>query len=98
MPLKAVKVHATDRPWMNNNLKVLIRRRQRAFAPDNQLLYKYLRNKVNRVRKRCRKLYYESKVKELKQSKPKNWWREVKQLCGTQTQPKREIFSFTTSG
>ena len=40
-------------------------------------------HKVNRVRKRCRKVYYENKVKDLHYSKPRNWWREVKQLCGS---------------
>ena len=33
------------------------------------------------MRKRCRKAYYEVKVKAIKQSKPKDWWHEVKRLC-----------------
>ena len=28
-------------------------------------------------------VYYENKVKDLHDSKPRNWWREVKQLCGS---------------
>ena len=35
------------------------------------------------MRKHCRKVYYENKVKDLHDSKPRNWWREVKQLCGS---------------
>ena len=42
-----------------------------------------LRNKVNRERKRCRKSYYQSKVHNLRNTNPRDWWREVKQLCGT---------------
>ena len=72
MPLRAVKVHANDKPWMNKNLKILIRRRQKAFAQNNRTLYKKLRNKINWTRKKCRKMYYEAKVNELKQSKPKD--------------------------
>ncbi len=34
------------------------------------------------MRKECRKAYYEAKVKDIKQSKPKDWWYEVKRLCG----------------
>ncbi|CAB4026738.1 Hypothetical predicted protein, partial [Paramuricea clavata] len=43
------------------------------------------RNKVNRERKRCRKVYYKKKVGNLLDSKPKDWWREVKQLSGQQS-------------
>ena len=77
-----MKVHETDRPWLTSQLKALIARRQKAFSSGNELLYKMLRNKVNRERKRCRSVYYENKVKDLRVSKPRNWWREVKQLCG----------------
>ena len=63
MPLKTVKVHQNDQPWMNSNLKRLIKKRQKALAQNNRALYKQLRNKVNRSRKNCRKLYYEAKVK-----------------------------------
>ncbi|CAB4006808.1 Hypothetical predicted protein, partial [Paramuricea clavata] len=76
MPLKTVKVHQNDQPWMNSNLKRLIKKRQKALAQNKHALYKQLRNKVNRSRKNCRKLYYEAKVKELKHTKPKDWWKE----------------------
>ena len=71
-----------DRPWMSSNLKRLIQKRQKAFVQGNKILYRQLRNKVNRMTKKCRKIFYETKVKELKQSKPKDWWREVNRLCG----------------
>ncbi|CAB4037312.1 Hypothetical predicted protein, partial [Paramuricea clavata] len=83
MPERSIKVHPNDRPWVNSNLKSLINRRQKAFASDNVTLFKMLRNKVNRERKRCRKSYYQSKVHNLRNTNPRDWWREVKQLCGT---------------
>ena len=46
-------------------------------------LFKILRNKVIREQKRCRKIYYENKVKGLRDTKACEWWREVKQLCST---------------
>ena len=67
---------------MNNNLRTLINERQKALAQSNQTLYKMLRNKINRSRKRCHKLYYENKVKDIKHTKPKDWWGEVKRFCG----------------
>ena len=93
MPLKNVKVHLNDQPWMNSNLKRLIKKRQKALAQNNHALYKQLRNKVNRSRKNCRKLYYEAKVKELKHTKPKDWWKEVKRLCGHQQKSTSNIFA-----
>ena len=93
MPLKTVKVHQNDQPWMNSNLKRLIKKRQKALAQNNHALYKQLRNKVNRCRKNCRKLYYEAKVKELKHTKPKDWWKGVKHLCGHQQKSTSNIFA-----
>ena len=83
MPVRSIKVHETDRPWVSAQLKQLIVRRQKAFASGNKPLFKILRNKVNRERKRCRRVYYENKVKDLQDSKRRDWWREVKQLCGS---------------
>ena len=81
MPVRSIKIHETDRPWLSTQLKQLITCRQRAFASGNQPLFKTLRNKVNRERKRCRKVYYENKVRDLQDSKQRYLWREVKQLC-----------------
>ena len=83
MPVRSVKVHENDRPWLTKQLKSLSVRRQKALSSKNEILFKILRNKVNRERKRCRKVYYEKKVKDLRDTKPRNWWRDVKQLCGT---------------
>ena len=77
MPVRSIKIHETDRPWVSTHLKQLIIRRQKAFSSGNQPLFKILRNKVNRERKRCCMVYYENKVKDLQGSKPRNWWREV---------------------
>ncbi|XP_028415844.1 uncharacterized protein LOC114539415 [Dendronephthya gigantea] len=93
MPEGFVGIHETDRPWLTNRLKDLIARRQKAFSSRNEPLFRILRNKVNRERKRCRKVYYENKVKDLRDSKPCDWWRDVKQLCGTAKSTKKDIKS-----
>ena len=80
MPERLIKVHKTDRPWMTVQPKSLIDRRQKALASGNESLFKFLRNKVNRERKRCRKVYYQSKAKTLRSTKPLDWWREIKEL------------------
>ena len=61
MPVRSITIHETDRPWVSSQLKQLIIRRQKAFTSGNLPLFRTLRNKVNRERKRCRKVYYENK-------------------------------------
>lgn len=75
MPVRSIKIHETDLPWLSTQLKQLITRRQKAFASGNQPLFKILRNKVNREPKRFRKVYNENKVRDLQDSKPRYWWR-----------------------
>lgn len=93
MPGRSTKVYETDRPWLSVHLKHLIARRQKAFASGNQYLFKILRNKVNRERKRCQRVYYENKVDGLHASRPRNWWKEVKQLCGSTKSTERDLKS-----
>ena len=83
MPEFSVRVYEADHPWMNSQLKALITCRQKALATNNVPLFKILQNKVNRERKRCHNIYYENKVKGLHDTKPWDWWRGVKHLCGT---------------
>ncbi|CAB4009678.1 Hypothetical predicted protein, partial [Paramuricea clavata] len=82
MPEKTRVIHQNDVPWMTNHLKELIVKRQAAWAQGNQTLFKFYRNRVNNYRKRCRQVYYNSKIRHLKDSKPKRWWNEVKRISG----------------
>ena len=77
MPVRSIKIHETGRPWVSAHLKQLIIRRQKAFSSGNQLLFKILRNKVKREQ----------------DSKPRNWWREVNQLCGSAKTTRRDLTS-----
>ena len=71
MPERSIRVHETDRPWISVQLKYLIARRQQTLASGNRTLYKILRSKVNRERKR--KTYYASKIGDLHDSNPRDW-------------------------
>ncbi|CAH1242791.1 Hypp6972 [Branchiostoma lanceolatum] len=48
-PMRQVKMHSTDKPWISPEVKSLILRRQKAFSDGKTLLWKHLRNRVNRV-------------------------------------------------
>ena len=82
MPIKKTALHVHDPPWITAEFKELIRKRQAAFCSGNTFQFKYYRNRVNRERKSCRAKFYSSKVKNLKSTKPKRWWKEVKQIAG----------------
>ena len=66
MPVRSVKVHQTDRPWLNADLKRLLQKRQQALSSADASLFKLLKNKVNRERKRCRAIYYNNKMRDFK--------------------------------
>lgn len=82
MPERRVKLHNNDAPWVTEDFKRLIKLRQRAFSSGNTQLFKMYCNKVNRERKLSRVKYYATKVGNLKKSKPKTWWSEIKRICG----------------
>ena len=81
MPEKMIKFHHNDPPWITGEFKSLIKKRQQAFSSGNTTS-KFYRNKVNKMRKKCRINYYACKVNHLKQTKPKEWWAKVKGICG----------------
>ena len=58
-------VHPNDHPWINEDLRRLIKLRQRALFAGNTTLFKLYRNRINRKRKNCKADYYKSKVENL---------------------------------
>lgn len=93
MSKRSIRVHEKDRPWIPVQLKDLIACRQQALASRNRTLYKILRKKVNRERKRYRKTYYTNKIEDLHYSNPCDWWRVVKQICGTPKKTRQDLTS-----
>ena len=87
MPEKEIRIHAADAPWMNQKIKSLILKRQKAFSTHgvHSPQFKHYRNCVNRERKVCRAKYYESNIKHLKGESPRMWWSEIKRLSGTKS-------------
>ena len=84
MPIKQIRIHPDDAPWMNQRLKSFIQKGQEAFNiyGVNSIQFKQYRNLVNRERKTCRAKYYKSKIQQFKGVTPRKWWQEVKRLSG----------------
>ena len=82
MTEERVTFHLNDPPWVTEDFKRFVGLRQRALHSDNNATFKFYRNKVKSEWKLCQANCYASKVSHLKQSKSKDWWREVKRTCG----------------
>ena len=83
LPVKTYKVNDNDKPWVSANFHALINKRQYYFHSGNVCMYNMYRNKVNRERKSLKKVYFQARLQNLRQTNPKNWWNEVKAIMGT---------------
>ena len=77
-PTETVVRHTTDKPWVSDRFRDLIRRRQHAWKAGDQALYRLYRNKVNRLGKSLKQKYYDKHINGLKTSNPRNWWKGMK--------------------
>ena len=81
-PLKSVKLHPTDKPWMTSRIKQLILERQRAFHSDKDGKWRELRTKVRDEIAARKSAFYSEKVGHLKNTDPRKWWSLVNKLSG----------------
>ena len=82
LPYYTVKRHTTDKPWVNDKFRMLIRRRQHALKQNNEIEYNILRNRVQRYSKFLRRQYYENQLEGLRAGDPRDWWQKIKRLIG----------------
>ena len=67
---------------MCSSLKQLILDRQNAFHSGNMPLWKHYRNKVKQAIIIQKQTFYSEKVRHLKQTDSRLWWKLVKRLSG----------------
>ena len=84
LPQRTVRKHPTDHPWITNEIKKWIFKRQTAFIRHGKdsIIYKFWRNKVQREIKAAKKHYYENRVADVEQTNPRKWWKQIKSLTG----------------
>ena len=83
LPLKTVKVHPSDKPWVTTQFNDLIHQRQQALLSGNNERYKWLRNKINKMVKYLRSSFYQENVNVLKYTDSKKWWVKLWNLSCT---------------
>jgi len=87
LPLRVVARYSTDKPWITDEFRRLIRKRQYAWTNNNMTEYKRLRNAVNRMSSKLRKRFYTKNIEGLRTCNSANWWRQTKQLTGQISKP-----------
>ena len=83
LPVCPHRVHSSDKPWMTSQIKALISKRQRCLAKHRKdsPLCKSLQNKVQRSVQYTKWVFYDGKVKHLRESNASKWWKDVKYLA-----------------
>ena len=83
-PVRKVKLHTDDKPWMTPYLKELIRVRQDTYSNGHHVRWRELRNKVQKEVFRAKREYYFTRVQRMKRSNPGAWYRQIRILTGRQ--------------
>ncbi len=79
VPLKKVSITNTDKPWMTVEIKDLrIKDRQYAFCSGDKTSYRKIKSIIAKKIKSAKKQYYQHEVEKLRCSKPKQWFKSVK--------------------
>ncbi|CAB3982860.1 Hypothetical predicted protein [Paramuricea clavata] len=81
LPVRTVRAHCTDKPWMTPNIKALIKARQRAFTKGETPKYKSLHAKVTKLISNAKATYYKSKAEGNHQSNPAKWYKTIYKLA-----------------
>ena len=86
-PSKTVTRHTSDRPWVTDGFRSLIRKRQRAHMSGDITQERRLRNYVNRADSNS--IFFQSKIAAINESGSRDWWKQIKLIMGLHrnTQP-----------
>ena len=82
VPVKTIRVHNSDKPWMTSHIKMEIKARQRAFSRGDSINYTRLCHKVSCLISKAKIVYYESKAKDHRKSNSSKWFKAISSLVG----------------
>lgn len=85
LPVQTIKHRLSDKPWITERFRRLIRQRQCAWSSGNKTAYNRLRNQINRLSKQLRSEFYQRRIQGLRTCNPHQWWQKTKQLLGQHT-------------
>ena len=80
-PTKTIKVTTDDQPFFTPELKVLDRKRKKEFWRNRKSSkWRKLHKEYQRKVKKAKSSYYNNIVKDLKLSKPGEWYSKLKRM------------------
>ena len=82
VPVRKIRMHPSDKPWMTPYIKSEIKRRQRAFVADDMPNYQALKLKVMELTRDAKLRFYENKTANLRSTDPSKWFKSIYRLCG----------------
>ena len=85
MPLKTIRIHPTDKPWLTPSIKAEMKLRQRTFTRGNMAQYNPLCAKVEDMIKKAKSNYYQNKAKSFRTCDPAKWYKAIYDLSGVNT-------------
>ncbi|CAB3982004.1 Hypothetical predicted protein [Paramuricea clavata] len=86
MPLKSIRLHPMDKPWMTPNIKAKIKLRQWAFTRGNMSQYYLQSAQVEDMIRKAKSNYYQNKAKTFRTSDPAKWYKAIYNLSGVSSQ------------
>lgn len=78
LPTKRIRIHNTDKPWITPHIKKLISERQKAFAQNDTIKWRKLRNEVKREIEKAKIKYNAERVRGLQKTEPRKWHQRIK--------------------
>ena len=83
LPIKVIKLSSDDKPWINQQLKVLDRKCKREFFKHRKSgKWTTLRQIFEEKCEKAKEDYYTNTVQDLKDSNPNQWYSKVKRMGG----------------
>jgi hypothetical protein len=98
-PEKTVKVSTLDKKWMSPELKLLHRKRQRAFIKNRKgEKWRKLNRSFKRLKRKTIRNFYSNFVTELKSTNPGEWYKIAKQIGAVDKTNSGDIFVESLEG
>ena len=92
LPLKTIKISSDDQPWCSEEIKKIKRLKAREFKKHRMSTkWKALEDRYRISITQAKKLYYLNMVKDLKKSKPGQWYSKLKRMCSEDQQKSEQI-------
>ena len=83
VPMKRIRMHPSDKPWLTPYMRSVIKDRQRAYSKGDMEKYQQLRIQVSQLISKAKLEYYKDKVATTRTKNPAKWFKSIYSICAT---------------